>query len=156
MFALSIFLPIPYSFYIWASALAISLILPISLIIIGRKNGEIQAELERTIKIRPSLVERFGLFTIIVLGELIISIVQGITSQTHPSWLAGGIVALSLLIAIGMWWVYFDFISYRSPIQTTKKNISLDILASNSNHDHCHDWRCYFECCRTYRSFVVR
>jgi low temperature requirement protein LtrA len=51
--------------------------------------------------------ERYGLFVIICLGESVISI--GVGASGHPldtELLAAA--ALSLLLTIGLWWVYFD------------------------------------------------
>lgn len=64
-------------------------------------------------------MERFGLFTIIVLRQVIVGVVAGI-SEHHPlSWLAGGTAALGTLIAVGLWWVYFDFVSHHRPHPNT-------------------------------------
>jgi low temperature requirement protein LtrA len=66
----------------------------------------------------PSLIERFGLFVIIVLGEVIIGAIMGV-AETAP--VAPGDVVLGLLgvlVAVGLWWIYFDLISHRSPIPT--------------------------------------
>jgi low temperature requirement protein LtrA len=51
--------------------------------------------------------ERYGLFVIICLGESVISI--GVGASGHPldtELLAAA--ALSLLLTIGLWWIYFD------------------------------------------------
>ncbi|MBV7331178.1 low temperature requirement protein A [Chloroflexi bacterium TSY] len=42
-------------------------------------------------------------------------VVQGLAGHHHLSWRAGGAAILGMLIAIGMWWVYFDFVSHRQP-----------------------------------------
>lgn len=60
-------------------------------------------------------MECFGLFTIIVLGEVIVGIVGGVAKHNHLSWNLGGTALLGTLIAIGIWWVYFDFVSHRIP-----------------------------------------
>jgi low temperature requirement protein LtrA len=64
---------------------------------------------------RKNPVERFGLFTIIVLGEVIVGVVRGVAEHHHLSWLVGGTAALGMLIAIGIWWIYFDFLSRQAP-----------------------------------------
>ena len=73
--------------------------------------------------ISPSAVERFGLFIIIVLGEVIVGVVSGVAEHPHLSWLAGGSAILGMLIAIGLWWIYFDFVSGRPPIPRTSKRL---------------------------------
>jgi low temperature requirement protein LtrA len=66
--------------------------------------------------LRPSrsLVERFGLFTIIVLGEVVIGVVAGLSSvEPDPLTIATGLIALS--IGFGFWWMYFDIVGQRPP-----------------------------------------
>lgn len=52
--------------------------------------------------------ERYGLFVLICLGESIVAI--GIGAGVHRTLDAGEVlaVALSLLVTIGLWWIYFD------------------------------------------------
>jgi low temperature requirement protein LtrA len=76
----------------------------------------VRAEVERGLVLSPAIVERFGLFTIIVLGEVIVGVVQGLTGHHDFTWLVGATAVLGMLIAIGLWWVYFDFVSHRPPI----------------------------------------
>jgi low temperature requirement protein LtrA len=61
-----------------------------------------------------SMVERFGGFTIIVLGEVVISVVVGLSaSEQDALTIATGILAL--VIGFGFWWMYFDVIGRRLP-----------------------------------------
>jgi low temperature requirement protein LtrA len=78
---------------------------------------EIQAQIDLSINISDSLVERFGLFTIIVLGEVIIGIVSGMNEHHDLNWQVGVTALLSMLIAIGLWWVYFDLVSHHRPLR---------------------------------------
>jgi len=55
--------------------------------------------------------ERYGLFTIIVLGESILSASQAIQSTIQTGEFSGalvGIIVGGLLIVLTMWWFYFD------------------------------------------------
>jgi low temperature requirement protein LtrA len=61
-----------------------------------------------------SLVERFGLFIIIVLGEVVVGVVTGI-SDADPGARAVITGLLGLVIGFGVWWSYFDFIGRRLP-----------------------------------------
>src|SRR4030095_14042487 len=115
LFILSIFLPPPWRFMLWAVALLIDLALLI--LLVQSRNAAVQAQLGRLTLISPSAVERFGTFTIIVLGEVIVGVVSVVAQHPHLSWLAGGTAFLGMLIAIGLWWVYFDFVSGRPPIR---------------------------------------
>jgi low temperature requirement protein LtrA len=82
-----------------------------------RNSPEVQAQIDLSMNVSDSLVERFGLFTIIVLGEVIIGIVSGVNEHHDLNWQIGITAALSMLIAIGLWWVYFDLISHHRPLR---------------------------------------
>jgi low temperature requirement protein LtrA len=61
-----------------------------------------------------SLVERFGLFTIIVLGEVVLGVVAGLSGAERDATTIGtGMLALSL--GFGFWWIYFDLVGRRLP-----------------------------------------
>jgi low temperature requirement protein LtrA len=67
---------------------------------------------------RDKFPERFGLFTMIVLGQTIAGVISGVaTENQHASATVATAIAAALGIAIGfgMWWVYFDFIARRPP-----------------------------------------
>jgi low temperature requirement protein LtrA len=63
------------------------------------------------------LVERFGLFTIIVLGETVLAVVVGVA---HAHWEATAVVfaALGMTIPFSLWWIYFEGV-----VGTPLKNI---------------------------------
>ena len=116
LFICSIFVTESVRFYLWGTALILMLILPLYLRL--RSNPpQVQAQLDLSMNVSPSLVERFGLFTIIVLGEVIIGVVTGVTEHHNLNWLVGGTAVLGTLVAIGLWWVYFDLISHHRPHQ---------------------------------------
>jgi low temperature requirement protein LtrA len=71
---------------------------------------------EAIITTTPSLIERMGLFVIIVLGEVIVGAVSGM-ADLHPLDTHGIVVGLlGVVVAIGLWWIYFDLISHRPPL----------------------------------------
>jgi low temperature requirement protein LtrA len=117
LFVCSIFVTAPARFYVWGAGLLLSLMAPLYMRL--RNNSpEVQAQLDLSMNISDSLVERFGLFTIIVLGEVIIGIVSGVNEHQDLNWQVGITAALSMLIAIGLWWVYFDLISHHRPLRS--------------------------------------
>jgi low temperature requirement protein LtrA len=64
----------------------------------------------------PSLVERMGLFVIIVLGEVIVGAVTGM-AELRPLVVDELVIGmLGVLVAIGLWWIYFDAVSHRAPV----------------------------------------
>jgi low temperature requirement protein LtrA len=61
-----------------------------------------------------SLVERFGLFTIIVLGEVVLGVVAGLSAaERDAKTIVTGMLALSM--GFGFWWIYFDLVGSRLP-----------------------------------------
>ena len=91
-------MPIPARFYMWAVALIVDLSTPW---IAARYTHKFPPHPEH-------LPERFGLFTIILLGESVAGVMRGMESQeTWP--VSAAISAISGLgLAFGYWWWYFD------------------------------------------------
>ena len=64
-----------------------------------------------------ALIERFGLLTIIVLGETVTGVVSGLASEPISALsLSVGLVAV--VVGFGAWWTYFDFAGHREPRPT--------------------------------------
>ncbi len=113
-FFVSIFTPQNISHIIWFGAVAFSLIFTMLAIIFPNKKAKIEQR-EAVTYIGESFVERFGLLTIIILGEGIISTIGGSTHIHHWNVLTvlNVIGCFALLVAI--WWLFFDFISRKLP-----------------------------------------
>jgi low temperature requirement protein LtrA len=62
-----------------------------------------------------SLVERIGLFTIIVLGEVVVGVVNGISDAEEQTVMTISTGIIGLTIGMGMWWNYFDILGRRVP-----------------------------------------
>jgi low temperature requirement protein LtrA len=77
---------------------------------------------QRVAKVPPNMThttERIGLFTIIVLGESIVSVVSGVSKLAWtPTSIA--IALLGLSIAFSFWWMYFDTVD-GSPLHAMRK-----------------------------------
>jgi low temperature requirement protein LtrA len=89
----------PWAYLLWGLALAIELVTPIP-----------AWRLLRGAPVHPRhLPERFGLLTLIVLGESVFAVVVGVSKV---SWDAGSAVAAAagFLVAAALWWIYFDFL----------------------------------------------
>ncbi|MHB9863416.1 low temperature requirement protein A [Streptomyces sp. YIM S03343] len=70
-----------------------------------------------SLTVTPALIERFGLFTIIVLGETVAGVVDGLAHERADALvIAVGLVAV--VIGFGAWWTYFDFVGHRPPRPT--------------------------------------
>jgi low temperature requirement protein LtrA len=64
--------------------------------------------------VTDALIERFGLLTIIVLGETLTGVVGGLAAEPVSGLtLAVGLVAV--VVGFGAWWTYFDFAGHRPP-----------------------------------------
>ncbi len=61
-----------------------------------------------------SMVERFGLFTIIVLGEVVVGVADGVASSEH-NFVTILTAILAMWVGFGFWWNYFDFVGGRLP-----------------------------------------
>jgi low temperature requirement protein LtrA len=81
--------------------------------VIGTANPATSPELIIT----PALIERFGLLIIIVLGEIVTGVVNGLAAKpTNALTLAVALIAV--VIGFGAWWTYFDFAGHRAPRPT--------------------------------------
>jgi low temperature requirement protein LtrA len=97
LWIVSIFVPPPARFWMWGLALGIDLATPF----IVRK-AQAAAPLDVS-----HLPERFGLFTILVLGETIVAVTIGLG---HVEWQWSTTIAgvFGLSIATALWWIHFD------------------------------------------------
>lgn len=94
----SLLVPAPVRFVFWASALVIEGVTPW----LARR------AMAGTPVHASHLPERFGLFTVIVLGESVVAVVIGVdAARWDPQSVAVGV--LGFAIAASLWWVYFDF-----------------------------------------------
>jgi len=115
LFAVSVFAPAELRLWLWGAGIAVALTLPVLMMMLRQTRAEVQEQIELSTRITPSLSERMGLFTIIVLGEVIAGVIAGMTGHHALSWSLFGVAALGTLIAIGLWWVYFDAAAGMAP-----------------------------------------
>jgi len=121
-FLISTFIPLPGTYYMWVVVVAFSILMPLILSQTQRNVDDLHKENSQ--KIRASLVERFGLFTIIALGEVIVSVILGVSHYEVITLELVIEASLGIFIAIAMWWVYFDFVSHRLPVQQQSKRFA--------------------------------
>lgn len=97
IWALSVLAPPPWRFWFWVGAMAIDFAAPLSA-------GQLHVRFPPHLSHLP---ERFGLFTIIVIGEAVAGVVFGIGKGglTFVSATAG---LMGMLIAFALWWGYFE------------------------------------------------
>ncbi|GJD20460.1 low temperature requirement A [Rivularia sp. IAM M-261] len=94
---ISEFVALPWRFAVWGVGIIVDLVTPFT-------------ARQYQLKLLPHashLPERFGLFTMIVLGESIIAVVDGVSEQRWNIYSTIGAI-LALTTAFSLWWVYFD------------------------------------------------
>jgi low temperature requirement protein LtrA len=99
LWLISAFVDSPGRFVLWGVGFAIELSTPFvtwGLLARGLSTLHVQ-----------HIEERFGLFTIIVLGESVLAVVTGI-SVADFDLAASATAAATLAIAVSIWWIYFD------------------------------------------------
>ncbi len=94
---LSIFLPPPWRFLLWGVALVIDFIAPLTA-------GTLHVRFPPHLMHLP---ERFGLFTIIVIGEAVVSVVVTIAAK-GLDLATGAAGCMGLVVAFALWWGYFE------------------------------------------------
>lgn len=99
LFLISLFFEPPVRYAIWAIAFALELATPF-----------LNLKAARIIPIdRSHVPERFGLFTIIVLGEAVIATANGASKVVwNPATIAAA--SLGFAMAASIWWINFDFV----------------------------------------------
>ncbi len=96
----SVFVPPPLRFVFWIVGFVVEFATPLTV-------RHLQALLPPDLTHLP---ERFGLFVIVVLGESILAVAEGVADQ---EWrlASGASAALGFAVAFSLWWVYFDNVS---------------------------------------------
>jgi low temperature requirement protein LtrA len=97
LWLISILLPAPARYVLWGASLALELVVP----------WQVWRSMHPSAAVSPSHIpERFGLFTIIVLGESISAVVRGLAGG---HWEAAAVAVSTLGFGSGVciWWIYF-------------------------------------------------
>ncbi len=97
LWIVSLFVPAPLRFVLWFVGLLVDFVAPI-VAASGQRQMPPHAE---------HLPERFGLFTIIVLGEAVLGVVNGVSEM---AWSMNGALSavLGFVAAFSLWWLYFE------------------------------------------------
>lgn len=66
-----------------------------------------------SLDLSSSMFERLGLFTIIIFGELVAGVVNGINNIREPGFTDWVNFALGISVVFALWWIFFTFISRR-------------------------------------------
>jgi low temperature requirement protein LtrA len=115
----SAFIDAPERFGIWAVAFAIDLGTPWSAV-------------RHSVAVPPDaahLPERFGLFTLILLGESVVAVMQGMESQEGWTPAAALSAFLSMALLFIIWWWYFDGVAgaAEQPVRTRREAVRFHV-----------------------------
>ncbi len=115
----SAFVEAPARFAIWTIAMVTDLSTP-------------WLALSHSVRIPPDaahLPERFGLFTLILLGESVVAIMEGMESQERWSVVAAMAAFLSMAVAFALWWWYFDGVgaTREQPVRSRRDAVRLHV-----------------------------
>ena len=97
LWVLAIFVPEPGRFWVWGLALAVDVATPF---VVRKEQAKVPLDVSH-------LPERFGLFTILVLGESIAAAILGL-GHVHWDVTATITAIIGVVMATSLWWVYFD------------------------------------------------
>jgi low temperature requirement protein LtrA len=98
LWLVSAVLPVTPRTMVWMAAFALDLATPWAAV----------AHNVRTPPHPAHLPERFGLFTLILLGESVVAVMKGIESQENWSVTAAASALVGMGILFVIWWLYFD------------------------------------------------
>ena len=99
LWLLSIFVPTPWRFWIWGLAIIFEFA-----VVFHRSTRMKYAVMPVS---ESHVVERFGLFTILVLGEAVAGIVNG-AAEAKFQVVTAAVGVLGVLLVFGYWWIYFE------------------------------------------------
>lgn len=107
----STLVPTPYRFLLWYVAIAVDFLAPLTA-------GQLHARFPPHLMHLP---ERFGLFTIIVIGEAVVSVVMGVGADRLTP-VAGATCVMGLIITFTLWWGYFEGVGGAGTRRLTSKD----------------------------------
>ncbi len=111
LWAASVLIPAPHRFLMWYLAMAVDFLAPVTA-------GQLHARFPPHLMHLP---ERFGLFTIIVIGEAVVGVVMGIGAD-RLTLVVGASGVMGLIIAFTLWWGYFEGVRGAGTRQLTSRN----------------------------------
>jgi low temperature requirement protein LtrA len=118
----SAFVPAPARYALWPAAFVVDL-------------GTPWLALPHTVKVPPHpahLPERFGLFTLILLGEAVVAVMHGMKSQEEWTLVAASSAFSGMALLFLVWWWYFDIAAVASErvVRSHRDAVRLNIWSS--------------------------
>lgn len=106
LFAVSALTNGPATYVLWIAAVAVQAAAAVPAVQVLR------AEFG-TVQVTPSLIERFGTIVILVLGEVVAGAIIALANSPDRTRQVVLVTLLGVIIAIEVWWLYFDLVSQR-------------------------------------------
>jgi len=107
LIVITLFIPQPYKRILFWITLVLNFVPPFI-------SSRILKEHSSDFSLSTSMIERLGLFTIIVFGEAILGVINGMNNVTDlntTAWLCFG---LGILVVFSLWWIFFSLIADRN------------------------------------------
>jgi len=122
VWAASLLVPEPARYWVWGLGLLVEMATPILAQFLVLDDAPVQ---------RSHLPERFGLFTIVLLGESVLVTGVGVSDT---AWATGSVVVAVLgFAAVGcLWWLYFDHVVDESAVEHAFTNGVRELLVGFS------------------------
>ncbi len=100
---ISLALPAPWSYTLWAVAFVVDVAIPFT--------HRVRTASARHPVDMMHMAERYGLLTIIVLGESFVKVLSALTEAPEPAGEHALMAAFGLILTASLWWLYFDDIA---------------------------------------------
>ena len=101
---LTLFIPQPYKRILFWVTVALNFIPPFI-------SSKILKRHQEDFSLSSSMIERLGAFTIIVFGEAILGVINGMNNFTDLSMVEWVCFGLGILIVFALWWIFFALIA---------------------------------------------
>jgi low temperature requirement protein LtrA len=124
LWLISALVPAPERYWIWGVAFVLDL-------------GTPWLAVDHSVAVPPDahhLPERFGLFTLILLGECVVAVMHGVEHQEHWSAPAASSAITALGIVFLVWWWYFDAARATAPRPVRSRADALRLHAWSYAH----------------------
>ena len=106
LMALSLYVPRPWSKFIAIAVIICNYSPPFIANVLLRRSSVV-------LNLSSSMSERLGLFTIIVFGEVVLGVVNGISKVKNLDFTAWLNFAFAISIVFALWWIFFTLTSNR-------------------------------------------
>jgi low temperature requirement protein LtrA len=115
LFVISIVVPEPFRYVLWAIGIVAESRAMLAEDREASERARVEHDLSAFAPANPSeaidahhFAERFGLFVIILLGEVVVQAGQASAGENAPTTSGWAALVAAMVLAAGLWWLYFD------------------------------------------------